>query len=85
MATDTEPAKNANGKYGHNPRYGVIVHNARYTGYAAAGVTNIGYCDGSVRSVLWKDDGLYPKRAFEGTWINPYEAGNVYFSTDTIH
>jgi prepilin-type N-terminal cleavage/methylation domain-containing protein/prepilin-type processing-associated H-X9-DG protein len=84
MALDTEPAKNANGMYGHNPRYGILLHNAK-AGSVMRGVTNIGYCDGSVRSVPWMVDGLYPKRAFEQTWINPYQQGNVYFSTDAIH
>jgi len=84
MAMDSEPANNANGLRGHNPRYGILLHNTKY-GPVMRGVTNIGYCDGSVRSVNWMVDGLYPKRAFEGTWINPYQQGSVYFSSDIIH
>jgi prepilin-type N-terminal cleavage/methylation domain-containing protein/prepilin-type processing-associated H-X9-DG protein len=81
MALDTEPAKNANGMFGHNPRYNYLIHNRR----GNQGQTNIAYVDGSVRAVNWKDDGLYPKRAFEATFINPYQVGNAYFSSDIIH
>jgi len=85
-ALDTEPAKNANGLYAHNPRYGIYVHSRQAISGGYRGVTNVAYCDGSVRSVPWQVDSLYPKRQFEGTWINPYHTHNdLGWPSDNIH
>lgn len=84
MALVTEPNTNhPSNKYGHNPRYGIYQHGAKpagtYYAYwnnsfnnpAYTGVTNIAYCDGSVRGVLWTDNN-YPQPPFDNTWIDPY-------------
>ncbi|MGN6726956.1 MAG: prepilin-type N-terminal cleavage/methylation domain-containing protein [Tepidisphaeraceae bacterium] len=88
MGLVTEPNVNrpAN-KYGHNPRYGIYLHGRRvqsrtYYSYwngsnsnrVVTGRTNIGYCDGSVRTVTWTIDN-YPAPAFPDTWIDPYHVG----------
>ncbi|HSH94817.1 MAG TPA: prepilin-type N-terminal cleavage/methylation domain-containing protein [Roseimicrobium sp.] len=75
-------------KYGHNPRYGFWLHSQRtggsYYSYwnnswnnlARTGVINIGYCDGSVRSVRWSIN-AYPTPAFPDTFIDPYHVGDT--------
>ncbi|CAN5512185.1 hypothetical protein BH10PLA1_BH10PLA1_18600 [soil metagenome] len=71
MALSLEPSKNSNGLYGHNPRYGIYMHSRQNIPGGFSGITNIAYCDGSVRSVQWKVT-TFPKQAFPDTWINPY-------------
>lgn len=89
MGLVTEGAVNKpSNKYGHNPRYGFWLHNATYTGSyysywnnswnnkGRTGVINIGYCDGSVRSVPWTDN-AYPSPPFPDTFIDPYHIGQT--------
>lgn len=77
MGLTTEPSKNANGLYGHNPRYGIYIHMARAVPNGSAGITNVGYCDGSVRSLAWSND-IFPKPPFDtNTWIDPAHVGQT--------
>jgi len=73
-------------KYGHNPRYGMWLHSPKDTGpyysyynnswnnMGRTGIINIGYCDGSVRSVRWNYT-AYPAPAFPDPFIDPYHVG----------
>jgi len=87
MGLVTEGSVNKpSGRFGHNPRYGIWVHNRKnigaYYSYwnnswkntGMVGTTNIGYCDGSVRSTPWTLN-AYPAPPFPDTWIDPYHAG----------
>lgn len=87
MCLVTEGSVNKpSGKYGHNPRYGIWLHNRKNSGayfsywnkswnnITWTGTTNIGYCDGSVRSTPWNLN-AYPAPPFPDTWIDPYHVG----------
>jgi len=87
MSLVTEPNVNKpSNKYGHNPRYGIWIHSRKKSGYyfaywnsssnniAWTGLVNIGYCDGSVRTVRWTLNN-YPAPTFPDTWIDPYHVG----------
>jgi prepilin-type N-terminal cleavage/methylation domain-containing protein len=75
-------------KYGHNPRYGFWLHsekrggnyysywNNSWNNVVRTGFINIGYCDGSVRSVRWSIN-AYPSPPFPDTFIDPYHAGET--------
>jgi prepilin-type N-terminal cleavage/methylation domain-containing protein len=76
-------------KYGHNPRYGFWMHSPKYTAayysywnnswnnIGRVGIINIGYCDGSVRSVRWTAN-AYPYPPFTtDTYIDPYHIGET--------
>jgi prepilin-type processing-associated H-X9-DG protein len=76
-------------KYGHNPRYGFWLHSPKNTGayysywnnswnnVGRRGTINIGYCDGSVRSVQWNLN-AYPAPPFTpDTSIDPYHIGET--------
>ncbi len=84
MALVTEGSVNKpSNKYGHNPRYGIYLHmrkdtGRRYFSYwnnnpnntVYSGITNVGYCDGSVRD-------SYPAPAFDNGWIDPNHVGET--------
>jgi prepilin-type N-terminal cleavage/methylation domain-containing protein/prepilin-type processing-associated H-X9-DG protein len=75
--------------YGHNPRYGIYLHEqkqgATYYSYwngasnniVYSGITNVAYCDGSVRSVPWTINS-YPAPPFDDTWIDPYQTADTF-------
>jgi len=76
-------------KNGHTPRYGYWLHSQKDTGayysywnnswnnMGRQGTINIGYCDGSVRSVRWNNN-AYPSPAFTpDTFIDPYHVGET--------
>jgi len=87
MSVVLEPNVNKpSNKYGHNPRYGYWLHSPKETGSyysywnnswnntGRLGTINVGYCDGSVRSVRWKMN-AYPTPPIPDTWIDPYRIG----------
>jgi len=90
MSVVLEPNVNRpSNKYGHNPRYGYWLHSPKDTGayysywnnswnnMGRQGTINIGYCDGSVRSVVWKLN-AYPAPPFTpDTFIDPYHVGET--------
>jgi prepilin-type processing-associated H-X9-DG protein len=85
LVTEANPNRPSN-KYGHNPRYGFWLHSPKNTGayysywnnswnnVGRSGTINIGYCDGSVRSVQWTLN-AYPAPPFPDTFIDPYHIG----------
>lgn len=77
--------------YGHNPRYGIYLHaqkaigtyfaywNSSSNNVAYTGMTNVAYCDGSVRTIPWTLN-AYPAPPFDGTWIDPYQQTDTFTS-----
>jgi prepilin-type N-terminal cleavage/methylation domain-containing protein/prepilin-type processing-associated H-X9-DG protein len=75
-------------KFGHNPHGGgwwfhspkdsdkyYSYWNNSWNNVGKKGTINVGYCDGSVRSVQWNDN-AYPNPPFTpDTYIDPYHAG----------
>jgi prepilin-type N-terminal cleavage/methylation domain-containing protein len=82
LITDAAVNKTTN-KYEHSLRYGLWLHSRKDAGSFVSGATryaaitgfmNIGYCDGSVRTVRWTLNAI-PYPPFPDTAIDPYHAG----------